>query len=130
MIKLFKMTNVNKLKSKLNDHWLKAIIIIVSFVESNFAFADSGDPTIGSKDIGEIAQKVKGQVTSLKSLLWSASQVAGIIMAIVGLRNWYMSAKNEDGRKSVGTSVLIIVIGALMFFLPQLMGVSGTSIFG
>jgi hypothetical protein len=111
---------------KVRDSWLRISIAIVGVLASAIAFAD--DPTLGGGDLGQVAQKLQGEAVSWKTLLWTGSQVAGIIITIVGLKLWVKVTKQEDGRHSHGNAFMIIMLGSLMFFLPTLMGVGASSI--
>ena len=82
---------------KTRDIWLKLGIVSVGLFSSMFsstiAFAD--DPSIGGNDFGAVAQKLQGEATSIKTMLWTGAQVVGIVIAIMGIVSWMKAAKGH-----------------------------------
>ena len=112
---------------KTRDIWLKLGIVSVGLFSSTIAFAD--DPSIGGNDFGAVAQKLQGEATSIKTMLWTGAQVVGIVIAIMGIVSWMKAAKGHSGH-SHAKGIVLVVIGACCFFLSMLMGGAATSIFG
>ncbi len=112
----------------MRHEWLRLSIFLAGFMCSALALAD--DPTIGNGDIGQVAQKVQGEATSMKNAFWAGSQALGVLIAIIGINMWVRAAKHEDGRNTHGKAILTTLIGSFMFFLPTVMGFGATSLLG
>lgn len=121
---------------KMLCNYIQTVSLFISaMLFSSLAFANDNpsDPDLnGSNDIGTVAQKLHGEAVSVKSFFWMAAQVAGIVMAIKGCQMWYKASHNDDGsgRHTHGKAILIILAGASMFFLPEVMGVGASSLLG
>jgi hypothetical protein len=116
-----------KVVSGLNDRWLKIGIGIAQFVFPLLAFADGGldDPT-GGTDIGAVASKATGEVSSVETFLWGFTKVAGIAIAMSGLMLWH-KISNEKSQKPRSAAIITIAVGAGLFFLHTVIELFGNS---
>lgn len=116
-----------KVVSWISDRWLGIGIGIAQFVFPILALADGGmeDPT-GGTDIGAVASKASGEVTSMETFLWGFTKVAGIATAMSGLMLWHRIS-NEKSQKPRSAAIITIAVGAGLFFLHTVIELFGNS---
>lgn len=112
-----------------NQRWLRSCVGLIIFLSAPLAFAD--DPVIGGKTFGSVAENLQGQASEIKTMLWTAAQVAGVAIAIFALISWKKASNPEySGRITHGTAIIMFIIGCLLFFLPIFMGIGASTFLG
>ena len=113
----------------INERWLRLCVGAVMLLGAPFAFAE--DPTIGGQTLGTMAEKLQGQASEGKEMLWTFAQLLGVGFAIFALISWKKASNPEySGRITHAASVVIFIIGCALFFLPMAMGVGASTFFG
>ena len=88
------------------------------------AFAAGGDATIGT-----LADNITGTFTSIGKLIIATSYLAGLGFAVSALFK-FKQHKDNPQQIPIGTPIALLIIGAVMIFLPLIFGPAGQTIFG
>lgn len=116
--------------------WIKAILAIaiifaLFFVESSFA-ASSGncDSSSGNtKDaIGGVAENITNSFGALVKLITAGAFVAGFGF-VLGAIFKFKAHKDNPTQIPIGTPIALLFIGAAMIFLPQILTMTGSTLF-
>ncbi len=101
------------------------VLLCLAAVE--FAFAASGSGASGG--IGAVAENVSSNLSALAKLLTGASFVGGIGFVIASLFK-FKQHKDTPQQVTIGTPIMLLVIGASLIFLPNVVKMGGATVFG
>lgn len=96
------------------------------FVDSALAQSSGSAP---SGSIGEVAENVVQSFSSVAKLITAGAYVAGMGF-VLGAIFKFKAHKDNPTQIPIGTPIALLFIGAAMLFLPQIMSVAGTTVFG
>jgi intracellular multiplication protein IcmD len=83
----------------------------------------------GGGSIGDLATNIVGSFTSIGSLLIATAYIAGFILIIASIFK-FKQHKDNPTQIPMGTPVALLIIGAVLVFLPSIIGPAGVTIFG
>ncbi len=118
--------------------WIKAFfivsIILAAFFFFQTAFASDGGGGGGgcgsanSGSLGEVADNITNSFGSVTKLITGMSFVAGFGF-VLGSIFKFKAHKDNPTQIPVGTPIALLFIGAAMIFLPQMLNVTGMTMF-
>ncbi len=82
-----------------------------------------------TRNFGQIADSLTGQVTSFGNLVGVVGMLAGLAMLVMAAVK-FRAYSNNDPQATLTGSVGWLVAGILLVALPEFMGVGVTSLFG
>ena len=109
----------------INERLLYLGVLMTLFLSSALALAD--DPSINDHDLGQVAQKIQGQALVVKEMIGTVAQASGFALALYAAFMWKKASANKE---SHGRAFLVFLIGCVLFFLPQAMGIGASSLLG
>lgn len=83
----------------------------------------------GDATIGTLADNITGTFTQIGKLIIATSYLAGLGFAVSALFK-FKQHKDNPQQVPIGTPIALLIIGAVMIFLPLLFGPAGQTIFG
>lgn len=84
---------------------------------------------LAAMTIGEIANNITKSFTDLAKLITACSYIAGIGFSIGAVMK-FKQHKDNPTQIPVGTPVAMLFIAAALLYLPSIIGVVGTTLFG
>lgn len=89
-----------------------------------------GEAVAGSSpSLGNMASSVTGSFTSVAKLITAGSYLAGLAFAIGAIMK-FKQHKDNPTQVPIGTPIALVFIAAALLFLPSILGVSGSTMFG
>src|SRR4029079_10657912 len=82
-----------------------------------------------STDIAGMSDKIKTQATAIGELLNVASYVAGVGFALAGILQ-FKAHKENPQQTPLSKPVVMLIVAAALLFLPTVLNIAGTSLFG
>jgi intracellular multiplication protein IcmD len=95
---------------------------------SVFAFADGPMPG-GHTGIGQLAYNITQSFTDIGQLIIASAYIGGFILVIAAVFK-FKQHKDNPTQIPMGTPVALLAIGAVLIFLPSIIGPAGKTIFG
>lgn len=86
-------------------------------------------PAFAADSLGDVAARVTGSFTDLTKLISGGAYVAGFAIAMVGIFK-LKAHKDNPTQIPISTGLALIFVGAALVFLPGLLGVGLTTLFG
>lgn len=84
-----------------------------------------------AKNVGEIADHLKGQASLAGEAFGIFAAVGGVIVAFMGLLKFKAHSSNpNDPSNKVSSAVTLILVGAALVAIPELLGSGVSTIFG
>lgn len=83
----------------------------------------------GDQTIGSLADNITGTFTSVGKLIIATSYLAGLGFSVSALFK-FKQHKDNPQQIPIGTPITLLIIGAVMIFLPLIFGPAGQTIFG
>jgi intracellular multiplication protein IcmD len=96
-----------------------------TFFYSVFAFADTASHT----GIGQLAYNITQSFTDIGQLIIASAYIGGFILVIAAVFK-FKQHKDNPTQIPMGTPVALLAIGAVLIFLPSIIGPAGKTIFG
>ncbi|CAM2747694.1 IcmD (DotP) [Legionella steigerwaltii] len=116
----------SKLISKSNyTYWLGSFICLSLLALVSQDAAASGT----SISIGNMASNITGSFTSLTKLITAGSYLAGLGFSIGAIMK-FKQHKDNPTQIPIGTPIALVFIAAALLFLPSILGVTGSTMFG
>ncbi|KTD54059.1 IcmD (DotP) [Legionella sainthelensi] len=114
----------NKIMSKSNyKNWLSSIVClgILALV--------SQDAAAGDMSVGDMASQITSSFTNLTKLITAGSYLAGLAFSIAAIMK-FKQHKDNPTQIPIGTPIALVFIAAGLLFLPSILNVTGTTMFG
>jgi intracellular multiplication protein IcmD len=106
---------------------VSAFAWLALFLTATVASAQGGGG--GGGDIAAMATTVKTQATAIATLLNVAAYVAGVGFALAGILQ-FKAHKENPQQTPLSKPIVMIVVAACLLFLPTVMNLAGSSLFG
>lgn len=103
--------------------YLTLIIICLGCFGIGDVFASSG------MTIGGMASQITGSFTSLAKLITAGSYLAGLGFAVGAIMK-FKQHKDNPTQIPIGTPIALVFIAAALLFLPSILSVTGSTMFG
>lgn len=97
-----------------------SVVFFLAFATTAFA---------ADQDLGDIASVIYNNFENLTKLITSCSYIAGLGFAIGAIMKFKMH-KDNPTQVPIGTPISLVFIAAALLFLPNILGVTGATIFG
>jgi intracellular multiplication protein IcmD len=113
----------SKVISKSNySYWLVNVVclILLALVSQNAAAEVS---------LGTMASTITGSFTNITKLITAGSYLAGLGFSIGAIMK-FKQHKDNPTQIPIGTPIALVFIAAALLFLPSILGVTGTTMFG
>nr|WP_173238422.1 type IV secretion protein IcmD [Legionella antarctica] len=82
-----------------------------------------------SKSLGNMASAMTGSFTNVAKLVTAGSYLAGLGFSIGAIMK-FKQHKDNPTQVPIGTPIALVFIAAALLFLPTILGVTGTTMFG
>ncbi|HEX3583556.1 MAG TPA: type IV secretion protein IcmD [Thermoanaerobaculia bacterium] len=82
-----------------------------------------------SMSAGDLAEQINGSFTNLTKLITAGSYIAGLGFSIGAIMK-FKQHKDNPTQVPIGTPIALVFIAAALLFLPTILGVAGTTMFG
>lgn len=82
-----------------------------------------------SLTVGGMASQITGSFTSLAKLITAGSYLAGLGFSIGAIMK-FKQHKDNPTQIPIGTPIALVFIAAALLFLPSILGVTGSTMFG
>ncbi|WP_454781878.1 type IV secretion protein IcmD [Legionella sp. WA2022007384] len=79
--------------------------------------------------LGEMAETITSSFTNLSKLITAGSYLAGLGFSIGAIMK-FKQHKDNPTQIPIGTPIALVFISAALLFLPSMLGVTGTTMFG
>ncbi len=109
-----------------NKNYTKTVAQLATWVAlttAGVAYASS------SLSLGGMASSITGSFTSLTKLVTAGSYLAGLGFSIGAIMK-FKQHKDNPTNITVGTPIALTFIAAALLFLPSILGVTGSTLFG
>ena len=94
-----------------------------------FALLCISSPAFATQTLGDVAENVTDTFSSITKLITGGAYVAGFALAMVGIFK-LKAHKDNPQQIPISTGLALIFIGSALVFLPGLLGIGITTIFG
>nr|WP_040522729.1 hypothetical protein [Legionella anisa] len=105
------------------SYWLSSIACLT------FLTLVSDSAAAGVVSLGEMAESITGSFTSLAKLITAGAYLAGLGFSIGAIMK-FKQHKDNPTQIPIGTPIALVFISAALLFLPSILGVTGTTMFG
>lgn len=113
---------MNKMKeTKYKTVKLVSLVMLTTLV--------TGSAIASSLTLGGMASSITGSFTSLTKLVTAGSYLAGLAFSIGAIMK-FKAHKDNPTNITVGTPIALTFIAAALLFLPSILGVTGSTLFG
>lgn len=82
-----------------------------------------------SLTLGDMASTITGSFTNVSKLITAGSYVAGLGFAIGSIMK-FKAHKDNPQQEPIGKPIGLLVIAAALLFLPSILGMTGSTMFG
>ncbi len=82
-----------------------------------------------SMNVGQMASSIYGTFTNLAKLVTAGSYLAGLGFSIGAIMK-FKQHKDNPTQVPIGTPIALVFIAAALLFLPTILGVAGSTMFG
>jgi len=117
---------MNNVSNQLKLYYYGAMHSAIAMPVVLFA-ADKGEGQ-ESRGLGKLAVGIQSQVEAVGALIFAIAQVAGVLMMLAGLFK-LKQHKDNPTQVPVGTPLTMLIIGAALAFLPQVVTSGGETVF-
>lgn len=115
----------SKQQTSITLRFIKSLLLftfVTGFIYSSAAFAEA-------EGIGKIATNITGSFQALGKLVLAVAFLAGIGFVMAAIFK-FKQHKDNPQQIPLGTPIAMLVIGAFLIFLPNLIAPAGATIFG
>jgi intracellular multiplication protein IcmD len=116
-------TNVNNSAKRVN--WPTWLISITCFA----AFILISQEAAASVSLGTMASSITGTFTAVGNLITAGSYVGGLAFSIGAIMK-FKQHKDNPTQITIGTPIALVFISAALLFLPTILNVTGSTMFG
>jgi intracellular multiplication protein IcmD len=107
----------------------KFLMIALGLI-AGFAFAtETATTTSTTSGLGAVAQNVKANIEGFATLITSAAYIAGLGFFMMGVLK-FKAYKENPQQTPLSQPIMMVVIGAALFYLPSLITTAGATLFG
>ncbi|KTC83920.1 IcmD (DotP) [Legionella cincinnatiensis] len=89
----------------------------------------SQDAAAGGMSVGAMASQITSSFTNLTKLITAGSYLAGLGFSIGAIMK-FKQHKDNPTQIPIGTPIALVFIAAALLFLPSILGITGTTMFG
>ena len=82
-----------------------------------------------SLNVGQMASSIYGTFTNLAKLVTAGSYLTGLGFSIGAIMK-FKQHKDSPNQVPIGTPIALVFIAAALLFLPTILGVAGSTMFG
>ncbi|WP_115385474.1 type IV secretion protein IcmD [Legionella gratiana] len=102
-------------------YWLSSMVClgILAFVSQDAA----------AMSVGNMASTITSSFTNLTKLITAGSYLAGLGFSIGAIMK-FKQHKDNPTQIPIGTPIALVFIAAALLFLPSILGITGTTMFG
>ncbi len=93
---------------------------------AGLAFATDPSTTSG---LGAVSQNVQANIQGFATLITSAAYIAGLGFFMMGVLK-FKAYKENPQQTPLSQPIMMVVIGAALFYLPSLITTAGATLFG
>lgn len=115
-----------QIKNTLNKYYLGLMFVLFSISSPTFAVNCGGG---GGTTLANLAENVTGTFSSITKLITGGAYVVGFALAMVGILK-LKAHKDNPTQIPISTGLALIFVGSALVFLPTLLGVGISTIFG
>lgn len=108
---------------------MKKVIVVGKVTTALVLMGVSGLVFADGQSITDIAKTVTTEATAVAKLLSVASYVAGVGFAMAGILQ-FKAHKENPQQVQLSKPVVMIIVAACLLFLPTILTIAGTSLFG
>jgi len=104
-------------------NWLSSMVClgVLALVSQNAA--------AGGMSAGDMAAEITSSFTNLTKLITAGSYLAGLAFSIGAIMK-FKQHKDNPTQIPIGTPIALVFISAALLFLPTILGITGTTMFG
>lgn len=102
---------------------------IGSFICLSLLVLFSQNAAAGNLTVGGMASQITGSFASLTKLITAGSYLAGLGFSIGAIMK-FKQHKDNPTQITIGTPIALTFIAAALLFLPSILGVTGSTMFG
>ena len=117
------MTTAKQLKISLHKYYIHGIFLALNIANPSLARAAEGTT------VATVAENITSTFSSLTKLITGGAYVVGFSLTMVGVLK-LKAHKDNPTQIPISTGLALIFVGAALVFLPNLLGVGATTIFG
>ncbi len=110
-----------------NSKVIKVVILLAVSILGCYAAIVLADSS--ADNIGVIANRITGTFSNLAKLITAAAYVAGAGLTVTALFK-FKQHKDNPQQVQLGTCVTILLIGVTLIFLPSIITVGGSTLYG
>ena len=118
---------VKILKNFKSSHRIVGVVSIVCV--SSLMIICSSDAAAAAASLGVVAATVTSSLSAVTKLITAGSYVAGLAFSIGAIMK-FKQHKDNPTQVPIGTPVALVFIAAALLFLPSILGVAGSTMFG
>ena len=104
--------------------WLTSVACLGMLVFAGESFATAGSVTLGT-----MASSITSTLTAVGNLITGGSYVAGLGFSIGAIMK-FKQHKDNPTQIPIGTPIALVFIAAALLFLPTILSVTGSTMFG
>ena len=106
---------------------VKSIVrVFAALIISGIAFAETSSTASG---LGAVASNVQANIEGFATLITSAAYIAGLGFFMMGVLK-FKAYKENPQQTPLSQPIMMVVIGAALFYMPSLITTAGTTLFG
>lgn len=102
--------------------WLSMLTAVAILMAPEMAWAQQ-------QNLGEIAKSVTGTFGAVAKLITAAAYIGGLGFAVGAILK-FKQHKDNPTQIPIGTPIALLFVAAALVFLPTILGVTGTTLFG
>ena len=84
---------------------------------------------VAALTVGNMASEITGSFVNLTKLITAGSYLAGLAFAIGAIMK-FKQHKDNPTQIPIGTPIALVFIAAALLFLPTILGIAGSTMFG
>ena len=100
-----------------------------AFVAVVIAVGMGGSISAGAASLGIVASSITTTLSNVGKLITAASYIAGLAFSIGAIMK-FKQHKDNPTQTPIGAPIGLLVVAAALLFMPSLMGMAGSTIFG
>lgn len=106
-------------------YWLTSTVCFALLALVSQYAAATGD----AGSVGSMAASITGSFKSVTKLITAGSYLAGLAFAVAAIMK-FKQHKDNPTQIPIGTPIALILIAGAFLFLPTILGVTGSTMFG
>lgn len=110
-------------------YWAQLILILLVAFFSQEIIADGSVTLVTTPNIGSVAASVNSSFTSLTKFITAGSYLGGLAFFIGAIMK-FKQHKDNPTQTPIGTPIALVFIAGALIFLPSVLGIVGSTMFG